>query len=53
MAEHVARCFKLSVHSARNRIVHLQRDYLVMKSGEFKDGGMVKARYKKNGTGML
>ncbi|MBQ8938209.1 MAG: DUF3987 domain-containing protein, partial [Bacteroidaceae bacterium] len=52
-AEDVARCFRLSAHSARNRIVRLQRDHLVVKSGEFKDGGTTKARYKKTGTVML
>ena len=46
-AEDVMRCFNQSIESARVKINRLLKDHLVEKSGEIKENGTTKARYRK------
>ena len=52
--EDVMRCFLVKSGSgARNRIVRLQKDKLIVKTDEFVENGTTKAKYKKTGIVMI
>ena len=52
--EDAVRCFNLhSEQTARVKIHRLQKDGLIEKSGDFKENGVIKIRYKKTGRMML
>ena len=43
----VMRCFGLSVESARVKASRLQKDHLIEKTGDYKENGTLKSKYKK------
>ena len=51
--EDVMRCFVVGVETARVRISRLMKDHLIMKLEEFKENGLIKAKYKKTSIIML
>ena len=52
--EDVMRCFLVKTSGgARNRIVRLQKDKLIVKTNEFVENGTTKAKYKKTGIVMI
>ena len=51
--EDVMRCFSLQIESARVRANRLVADSLAVKTGQFKEGGSSKSKYRKTGTIML
>jgi hypothetical protein len=52
--EDVVKCFKLNNNNAaRARVLRMQRDRLIEKSGEYVENGTTKAKYKKTGVAML
>ena len=51
--EDVMRCFSLQIESARVRANRLVADSLAVKTGQFKDGGSSKSKYRKTGAIML
>ena len=53
IVEDVVRCFGVGVETARVRISRLMKDHLIMKSEEFKENGLIKAKYKKTSIIML
>ena len=52
--EDVVACFKLKNNNAAHaRVLRMQKDRLVVKSGEYVENGTTKAKYKKTGVAML
>ena len=51
--EDVMRCFSLQIESARVRANRLVADSLAVKTGQFKEGGSSKSKYRKTGAIML
>ena len=52
--EDVMRCFLVKTSGgARNRIIRLQKDKLIVKTNEFVENGTTKAKYKKTGIVMI
>ena len=49
----VMRCFSLSAESARVRVNRLVADNLAVKSGQYKENGASKSKYRKTGVMML
>ena len=49
----VARCFGVSIETARVRASRLMKDRLIMKLEDFKENGQYKAKYKKTSVIML
>ena len=49
----VMRCFGLSIESAKVRVSRLQKDHLVIKVGEIKENGTIKAKYQKTPNIMI
>ena len=51
--EDVMRCFSLPIESARVRANRLVADKVAVKSGQFKENGSSKSKYRKTGTMMI
>ena len=51
--EDVMRCFGLSRESSKVRVARLMKDHLVVKTGDYKENGTIKAMYKKTSYMML
>ena len=47
------RCFSLPIESARVRANRLVADKVAVKSGQFKENGSSKSKYRKTGVIML
>ena len=43
----IMRCFGLSVESSKVRVSRLMKDHMIEKTGEYKENGTTKAKYKK------